>query len=110
MANGSHEKNLAQSETLCTWRSSLRGTWEVSSIPGLVCRVGSGTRSELQGRKVIALGDIAAAECARHQIEHIAVCHPSRRENTNEKNATETADAIGALGFGRAVKENPSIG
>ena len=36
MANGSHEKNLAQSETLCTWRSSLRGTWEVSAAPGLV--------------------------------------------------------------------------
>ena len=26
--------NLAQSETLCTWRSSLHGTWEVSSVPG----------------------------------------------------------------------------
>jgi hypothetical protein len=36
MANGSHEKNLAQSETLRTWRSSLRGTWEVSPVPGLV--------------------------------------------------------------------------
>jgi hypothetical protein len=24
MANGLHEKNLAQSETLCTWRSSSR--------------------------------------------------------------------------------------
>jgi hypothetical protein len=23
MANGSHERNLAQSETLCTWRRSL---------------------------------------------------------------------------------------
>ena len=34
MANGLHGKNLAQSETLCTWRSSLRGTWEVSSMPG----------------------------------------------------------------------------
>jgi len=42
MANGLHGKNLAQSETLCTWRSSLRGTWEVSSMPGLVCRAGSG--------------------------------------------------------------------
>src|SRR5258708_39762585 len=29
-------ENLAQSETLCTWRSSLRGTWEVSPVPGLV--------------------------------------------------------------------------
>ena len=36
MANGLHGKNLAQSETLCTWRSSLRGTWEVSPVPGLV--------------------------------------------------------------------------
>ena len=34
MANGLHGKNLAQSETLCTWRRSLRGTWEVSSMPG----------------------------------------------------------------------------
>ena len=42
MANGLHGKNLAQSETLCTWRSSLRGTWEVSSMPGAVCRAGSG--------------------------------------------------------------------
>jgi hypothetical protein len=33
---GLHGKNLAQSETLCTWRSSLRGTWEVSLVPGLV--------------------------------------------------------------------------
>jgi len=23
-------------ETLCTWRRSLRGTWEVSPVPGLV--------------------------------------------------------------------------
>jgi len=44
MANGLHGKNLAQSETLCTWRSSLRGTWEVSSMPGLACRAGSGRR------------------------------------------------------------------
>ena len=28
--------NLAQSETLRTWRSSLHGTWEVSLVPGLV--------------------------------------------------------------------------
>jgi hypothetical protein len=54
---------------------------------------------------VVALGDIAAGECARHNIEHIAVCHPSRRGYTNEKNAVEIAEAIAALGFGRAVKE-----
>ena len=34
MANGLHGKNLAQSETLRTWRSSLHGTWEVSSASG----------------------------------------------------------------------------
>jgi hypothetical protein len=33
---GLYEKNLAQSETLCTWRSSSRGTWEVLPVPGLV--------------------------------------------------------------------------
>jgi hypothetical protein len=63
------------------------------------------TRFELQGRRVIAPGDIAAGQCARHSIEHIAVCHPSRRGYSNEKNATEIAEAIAALGFGRAVKE-----
>jgi hypothetical protein len=64
------------------------------------------TRFELQGRKVIALGDVAAGECARHDIEHMAVCHPSRRGYTNEKNATEIADAIARLGFGEAVKNS----
>lgn len=64
------------------------------------------TRFELEGRKVIALGDIAAGECERHHIEHIAVCHPSRRGYANEKNAAEIAEAIAALGFGRAVKES----
>src|SRR5258708_10427379 len=34
--SGLHGKNLAQSKTLRTWRSSLCGTWEVSSVPGLV--------------------------------------------------------------------------
>jgi hypothetical protein len=63
------------------------------------------TRFELQGRRVIALGDIAAGECVRHSIEHVAACHPSRRGYTNEKNAAEIAEAIARLGFGRAVKE-----
>ena len=49
------------------------------------------TRFELQGRKVIAPGEIAAGECARHSIEHIAVCHPSRRGYSNDKNAMEIA-------------------
>ena len=49
---------------------------------------------------MIALGSIAAGECARHNIDHIAVCHPSRRGHTYEQNAIEIADAIAALGFG----------
>jgi hypothetical protein len=49
---------------------------------------------------VIALGDIAAGECERHNIEHVAACHPSRRGHTNEQNATEIANAVAALGFG----------
>jgi hypothetical protein len=49
---------------------------------------------------VIALGATAGGECARHKIEHIAVCHPSRRGYTNEKNAAELAEAITKLGFG----------
>ena len=57
------------------------------------------TRFELEGRKVIALGAAAARECARHNIEHIAACHPSRRGHSNEKNAAEIAEAISQLGF-----------
>lgn len=38
------------------------------------------TRFELQNRKVITLGDIAAGECARHNIRHIPVCHPAGAE------------------------------
>jgi len=64
------------------------------------------TRFELQGRKVIALGDVAAGECARHNVEHIAVCHPSRRGYSNEKNAIEIAEAIAALGFRGVIKED----
>jgi hypothetical protein len=63
------------------------------------------TRFELQGRKVIALGEIAAGECARHDIEHIAVCHPSRRGSSNEQNASEIAEALAALGFGGVFKD-----
>ena len=62
------------------------------------------TRFELQGRQVIALGDVAAGECARHNVEHVAVCHPSRRGYTNEQNAIEIAEAIAALGFRGVVK------
>ena len=63
------------------------------------------TRFELHGRKVVALGDTAAGECARHNIEHIAVCHPSRRGSTNEQNAIPIADAIAALGFRGIAKD-----
>jgi hypothetical protein len=58
------------------------------------------TRFELEGRKVVALGDIAARECARHGIECIAVCHPSRRGCSNEENANEIAGAMAELGYG----------
>src|ERR1700746_2942258 len=69
MANGLHEKNLAQSETLCTWRSSLRGNWEISSMPGLVCRAGSGRLEHSMayrvdiGRQRSGLQDRADAIC-----------------------------------------------
>ena len=29
---------LAQSKTLCTWRSSLDGTWEISALSGVASR------------------------------------------------------------------------
>jgi hypothetical protein len=57
------------------------------------------TQYELRGRKVIALGDVAARECARLAIQHLPVCHPSRRGRSDEQNATEIAEAFGRLGF-----------
>jgi hypothetical protein len=54
---------------------------------------------EIQGRRVVALGEVAAGECRRRDLPHAAVCHPSRRGCTNEQNAAEIADAIGNLGF-----------
>ena len=57
------------------------------------------TQYELRGRKVIALGGVAARECTRHRIQHSAVCHPSRRGRTNEQNAAQIAAALESLGF-----------
>ena len=42
-ANGEPDGYLAQSETLCTWRRSLTGTWEVSILP---TRVGRGSKAQ----------------------------------------------------------------
>jgi hypothetical protein len=50
------------------------------------------TRFELEGRRVIALEDIATPECAHRNIEHIAVYHLSQRGYPNEKNAIEIAN------------------
>jgi hypothetical protein len=57
------------------------------------------TKFELTGRKVIALGEIAARECARRQIAHTPACHPSRRGYSNEQNAAEIASALQSCGF-----------
>ncbi|MGE0007002.1 MAG: hypothetical protein AB7S92_15610 [Parvibaculaceae bacterium] len=57
------------------------------------------TRHELLGRKVIALGGDAERTCARHGIQHIATCHPSRRGSSNEANAAEITAALVELGF-----------
>jgi hypothetical protein len=67
------------------------------------------TQYELRGRKVIALGDVAARECTRHQIEHIPVCHPSRRGRSNQQNAAEIAEALEALGFNKIQSRLESI-
>ncbi len=39
--DGEHGMDLAQSETPCTWRRPLYGTWEISSVSGVACRAGS---------------------------------------------------------------------
>jgi hypothetical protein len=40
---GEPVRYLAQSETLCTWRCSLTGTWEISILP---TRVGRGSKAQ----------------------------------------------------------------
>jgi hypothetical protein len=62
------------------------------------------TRFELQGRKVIALGEIAAGEVRGTTSSILRSVTPAGAD-TNEKNATETAEAIARLGFGRAVND-----
>ena len=59
------------------------------------------TRHELAGRKVIALGDDAAAACARHGVPHRRACHPSRRGSgcTNQRNGESLAAALADAGF-----------
>ncbi len=37
-AIGMFVRYLAQSETLCTWRSSLTGTWEISMLAAQAAR------------------------------------------------------------------------
>ncbi len=38
-ANGKPMEYLAQSETLCTWRRSLTGTWEISILAAQAVRL-----------------------------------------------------------------------
>jgi hypothetical protein len=52
------------------------------------------TRHELVGRHVIALGNDAASACRRHGVEHVPVCHPSRRGWSYEQCANEIANAF----------------
>lgn len=54
------------------------------------------TRHELEGRRILALGDDAAAACRRHGIKTQQVCHPSARGpgRTYENKAREIADAL----------------
>jgi hypothetical protein len=52
------------------------------------------TRHELKGRKVVALGTIAAACCARHCIPCTPTWHPSRRRLSYDDKAAEIAEAV----------------
>ncbi|BCH07951.1 hypothetical protein MesoLj131c_22090 [Mesorhizobium sp. 131-3-5] len=54
------------------------------------------TRHELKGRKVVALGTIAAACCARHRISCTPTWHPSRRRLSYDEKAAEIAEAVRA--------------
>ncbi|MDB5612663.1 MAG: hypothetical protein JWQ22_316 [Devosia sp.] len=52
-------------------------------------------RHELSGRKVIALGAVAARVCARHGIAHLATTHPSARGLSFAGRAEALASALG---------------
>ncbi|MAB13318.1 hypothetical protein [Parvibaculum sp.] len=57
------------------------------------------TIHELVGRKVIGLGAEAGRLCEAFGVEHVSVCHPSRRGFSNEQNAAEISAAFSRLGF-----------
>jgi hypothetical protein len=52
------------------------------------------TRHELDGRRVVALGDAVAGVCKRFGVKHQAVVHPSARRRFNEDKAMALAAAI----------------
>ena len=54
-------------------------------------------RHELAGRKIIALGQIAARCCTWHDIKHLAVPHLSARGTSFDNRASLLADALRAL-------------
>lgn len=52
------------------------------------------TRHELDGRRIVALGNEVSAVCKRFEIEHQAVVHPSARHLSIEDKAIVLAAAI----------------
>ncbi|KKB10090.1 hypothetical protein [Devosia chinhatensis] len=54
-------------------------------------------RHECEGRRVIALGEVAARTCRRHNIAHRAVPHPSARGTSFANRAGLLAEALREL-------------
>ena len=54
-------------------------------------------RHELAGRRIVALGQIAARCCTWHDIKHLAVPHLSARGTSFDNRASLLADALRAL-------------
>lgn len=52
------------------------------------------TKYELEGRRVIALGDDAYRACRRHGVECVGVIHPSARTGSYEDRARQIAKAL----------------
>jgi hypothetical protein len=99
--NGLHGKNLAQSETLCTWGSSLHGTWEDGSKtemsglarharftlrsrhhqPAPACPFGSQDRTGgFRNRQKHDIDRVSRADQRRVPIDQSAVGRPPRRD------------------------------
>jgi hypothetical protein len=75
MANGLHGENLAQSETLCTWRSSLRDRTNPREEPGALA-----AHAGICGGR----GEILVPTATPHHAEPFEIFSSARRKRLQQ--------------------------